>query len=92
VGAETSPGDWERALRTALRSPYVVQEKVQTKAIPFPLYQFGSIEMRNMLVDVQPHIYLGKVYDCSSWLSEASTGFSTLAGLAPTFLLEAKAE
>lgn len=92
VGAETSPSDWERALRTALRSPYVVQENVQTKAIPFPVYQFGSLEMRDMLVDVQPHIYLGKVYDCSSWLSEARAGFSTLAGLAPTFLLEAKTE
>jgi hypothetical protein len=92
VGAETSPSDWERALRTALRNPYVVQEKVETKPIPFPVYQFGSLEMRDMLVDVQPHIYLGKVSDCSSWLSEARAGFSTLAGLAPTFLIEAKAE
>jgi hypothetical protein len=92
VGAETSEADWERALRTALRFPYVVQERVETRSIPFPFYQFGSVEMRNMLVDVQPHIYLGKVHDCSSWLSEAGSGFSTLAGLAPTFLLEAKAE
>jgi len=92
VGAETREADWERALRTALRYPYVVQERVEPKAIPFPLFQFGSLEMKNMIVDVQPHIYLGKVHDCSSWLSEAGTGFSTLSGLAPTFILEGAAD
>jgi hypothetical protein len=47
--------------------------------------------MRHMNVDVQPHVYLGKVQGCSSWLSEASAGaFSSLAGLAPTFILEGR--
>ena len=74
-----------------MRYSYVVQEKVETNSIPFPLLQYGSFEMRNMQVDVQPHIYLGKVHDCSSWLTDASaSGFSTLAGLAPTFILESK--
>ncbi|MCW5978749.1 MAG: hypothetical protein KIT09_11760 [Bryobacteraceae bacterium] len=90
IGSETDEKGWERALRTAMRYSYVVQERVETKSVPFPLLQYGSLEIRNMQVDVQPHIYLGKVYDCSSWLTDASSGFSTLAGLAPTFILESK--
>jgi len=44
-----------------------------------------------MLVDVQPHAFLGEVHGCSSWLDVAGqTSFSTLRGLAPTFLLEGK--
>lgn len=91
-GWETNEVNWERAIRTALRYSYVVQERVVPKSIPFPLLQFGSLELRNMQVDVQPHIYLGKVHGCSSWLTDASSkGFSTLAGLAPTFILEGRA-
>jgi len=91
VGGQTDQRGWERALRTALHNSYVVQERVQPASVPFPLYQFGTLEMRNMNVDVQPHVYLGKVQGCSSWLSDASGGsFSTLAGLSPTFILEGR--
>lgn len=91
AGWESSDSAWERAIRTALRNSYVVQERVEPKNFLFPLFQFGSLEMKNMAVDVQPHIYLGKVQGCSSWLTDASgAGFSTLTGLAPTFILESK--
>jgi len=44
-----------------------------------------------MQVDLHPHAYLGKVQGCSSWLSTGDGGgFSTVAGLAPTFILEPK--
>ncbi len=91
AGWETDSSGWEKAIRTALRSSYVVQERVEPKSLPFPLLQFGSLEMKNMKVDVQPHVYLGKVQGCSSWLTEANGGaFSTLAGLAPTFVLSGR--
>jgi len=91
VGRETDQRGWERALRTAMQSSYVVQERVEPQAVQFPIYQFGTLEMRKMNVDVQPHVYLGKVQGCSSWLSDASGGsFSTLAGLSPTFILEGR--
>ena len=90
-GWETDESGWDRAIRTALRDSYVVQERVELKSSVFPLLQFGSLEMKSMAVDVQPHIYLGKVHGCSSWLSDVSSGgFSTLAGLAPTFILESR--
>jgi len=91
VGDQTDQRGWERALRTAMQSSYVVQERVAPRSVTFPLYQFGTLEMRKMNVDVQPHVYLGKVQGCSSWLSDASGGsFSTLAGLSPTFILEGR--
>ena len=84
TGSEIESSAWERALRTALRTPYVVQEKVELVQAPFPVLQEGSIDIRQMRVEVHPHIYLGKVQGCSSEISDATTSFSTLSGLAPT--------
>jgi hypothetical protein len=90
-GASSDDMGWEKALRQAMRTPYVVQEVAEPAKAVFPLMQYGSLVMKEMHVDVQPHSFLGKVQGCSSWLSVAgSAGFSTLTGLAPTFLLEGK--
>ena len=90
-GAETDEIGWERALRQAMRTPYVVQEVAEPARAVFPLLQYGSLVMKEMLVEVHPHSYLGKVHGASSWLKVAgAAGFSTLAGLAPTFLIEGK--
>jgi hypothetical protein len=43
-----------------------------------------------MQVDVHPHAYLGKVQGCSSWLSTRKAGFSSAAGVVPTFILDSK--
>ncbi len=90
-GADTDDMGWEKALRQAMRTPYVVQELSEPARAVFPLMQYGSLVMKEMQVDVHPHSFLGKVHGCSSWLSVAgSNTFSTLTGLAPTFLLEGK--
>jgi len=89
-GWEVDQGAWERAIKRALRSPYVVQERVDAARAPFPILYYGQLEVREMQIEVHPHAYLGKVMGCSSWLSSGS-GFSTVTGLTPTFILEAKA-
>lgn len=90
-GADTDDIGWEKALRQAMRTPYVVQEVAEPARAVFPLMQYGSLMMKEMQVDVHPHSFLGKVHGCSSWLTVAgSNTFSTLTGLAPTFLLEGK--
>jgi len=90
-GSEIDDSAWEKALKTALRSPYVVQELVEPVIETFPLLSYGHLEMRKMKVDVYPHSYLGRVQGCSSWLtSVGSGGFSTLSGVVPTFILEGK--
>jgi hypothetical protein len=90
-GSETDDIGWEKALRQAMRTPYVVQEVADPAKVVFPLMQYGSLMMKEMQVDVHPHSFYGKVHGCSSWLSIAgSQSFSTLTGLAPTFILEGK--
>lgn len=90
-GSETDDIGWEKALRQAMRTPYVVQEVAEPAKVVFPLMQYGSLMMKEMQVDVHPHSFYGKVHGCSSWLSIiGSQSFSTLTGLAPTFVLEGK--
>lgn len=90
-GSETDDSGWERALKTAMRSPYVVQEEVAPTKSTFPVYQYGSVQMRDLRVDVHPHSFLGKVHGCSSYIrAETPSGFTTIAGLAPTFILDSK--
>jgi hypothetical protein len=90
-GTEMDELGWEKALRQAMRSPYVVQEVADPARAVFPLLQYGSLVMKEMQVEVHPHFFGGKLHGASSWLSVAgASGFSTLSGLAPTFLLESK--
>jgi len=90
-GSELDDAAWEKALRIALRNPYVVQEHVEPVVEMFPILHYGHLEMQKMRVDVHPHSYLGKVQGCSSWLTAVGpSGFSTLSGLAPIFILEPK--
>ncbi|MGA3025519.1 MAG: hypothetical protein ABSF98_12175 [Bryobacteraceae bacterium] len=89
-GAEVDAAGWEKALKLAMRSPWVVQEVTEPVRSVFPVLQHGEVRMREMRVEVHPHSFLGKVQGCSSWLTEATGGFSTLAGLAPTYILESK--
>jgi hypothetical protein len=89
-GWEMEDAEWERALKQAMRSPYVVQKRVDPVRSIFPLMSFGRMEFREMQVDVHPHAYLGKVQGCSSWLSAVNSVFSSAAGIVPTFILDAK--
>ena len=89
-GWEMEDAEWERALKQAMRTPYVVQERVDPVRSVFPLMSFGQLEFREMQVDVHPHAYLGKVQGCSSWLSAGKTGFSSAAGIVPTYILDPK--
>jgi hypothetical protein len=89
-GWEMDDAGWERALKQAMRAPYVVQERVDPVLSVFPLMTFGQMEFREMQVDVHPHAYLGKVQGCTSWISSGRSGFSTASGLAPTFIIDQK--
>jgi hypothetical protein len=50
---------------------------------------WGDIVYKDLNVEVHPHAFLGKVQGCSARISAAG-GFSTLAGMAPAFILETK--
>jgi len=90
-GADLDEKGWDRAIRTALRNPYVVQEAAPASTAVFPVYRYGQLEMQRMQVDITPHALLGKIQSCSAWLSvEGSAGFSTLTGVAPVVIVDAK--
>ncbi|MEP6717115.1 MAG: circularly permuted type 2 ATP-grasp protein, partial [Terriglobia bacterium] len=91
VGYEHDDGSWERAIREAQRSPYVVQERVKPVRTLFPMMNYGHLEFKEMQVDVQPQAYLGKVGGCSSFVSSAGAGnYSPASGIAPTFIIDPK--
>src|ERR1039458_9990766 len=89
-GWEMDSAGWDRALKQAIRSPYVVQERVDPVRSTFPLMTFGHLEFREMRSEEHPHAYLGKVHGCSSWLSPGRAGFSSAAGIVPTFIVDPK--
>jgi hypothetical protein len=89
-GATLDENQWQRALKTALRSPYVVQERVEPLAVKFPVDVYGEMAYRDLTVDVQPQSFLGKVYGVTARVSPAQTGYSTLAGFAPVYIMETK--
>jgi uncharacterized circularly permuted ATP-grasp superfamily protein len=91
VGYEHDDGSWARALREAVRAPYVVQERVKPVHTVFPLMSYGHLEFKEMQVDVQPQAFLGKVGACSSYVSSAGAGtYSPASGIAPTFIIDPK--
>lgn len=91
VGRDLDSEEWEKAMRQAQRIPYVVQKRVEPARLMFPLLSYGHLEFQEMNVDVHPQAFFGKVNGFSSFLSAASTGgFSTSAGIAPTFIIESK--
>lgn len=89
-GALVDDSAWERAVRNALRFPYVVQERVEAPAAPFPVDYFGELTYRELTADVHPHFFLGKMHGFSARLSAPGGGFSSAAGLAPALILEAR--
>jgi hypothetical protein len=90
-GAALDANGWDRALKLAQRAPYVVQEVTEPAKAQFPVFQYGSFQMKEVNVDVHPHSFLGKVHGCSGWLSlPTSSGTMAAMGLAPTFIVEGK--
>jgi hypothetical protein len=91
IGYEHDEGSWARAIREALRAPYVVQERVRPARTVFPLMNYGHLEFKEMQVDVQPQAFLGKVLGCSSYVSSSGAGsYSPASGFAPTFIIDPK--
>ena len=90
-GALMTDQTWERALRTALRNPYVLRERLEPTMDRFPVLQWGSVDMKDVRLDLRPQAFLGKVQSFSAYLSPGSAqGFSTVTGVAPVFLLDSK--
>jgi len=87
-GWEMDDASWERALKSAMRNPYVVQERITSPTATFPVYQFGQSSMKEMAITLSPHTFLGKVESCTATVRETGSAYSMVSGQAPTFILE----
>lgn len=88
IGAQMTAAAWDRALKVALRSPYVVQERPKLDREVFPLYQYGELKMKEAEVAVQPHVLNGEMHSASAILQSCVAGAATRLAVAPVLLLE----
>lgn len=86
-GAQMDESAWEKAVKTALRSPYVVQSKLPVAVSNFPVNTYGMVDTKAIRVSVRPHLIAGKAVGASAWLTPDTRGFSTASGVAPLFVL-----
>jgi hypothetical protein len=88
IGAEMTPTAWDRAMRIALRTPYVVQERSRPPLEQFPFFQYGELKVAGAEVLLQPRLLGGKLAGAAALLTRASGGSPTTLGLAPVLLIE----
>ena len=88
IGAEMSAAEWEAALAGALRSSYVVQDKVDLRREAFPELGPEGLRTRELVVDMDPFIFQGEVEGFLTRLSGTSLANVTSGGgQVPAFLV-----
>jgi hypothetical protein len=90
LGWETSESAWDDALQEALSAPegtWIVQEKIAVRREVFPWFRGGGdAVMTDMLVDMAPYLFLGKLAGFLTRLS--ATGLANVTsggGQVPAF-------
>jgi hypothetical protein len=90
LGWETSESAWDDALREALAAPagaWIVQEKIAVRREVFPWFRGGGdAVMTDMLVDMAPYLFLGRMAGFLTRLS--ATGLANVTsggGQVPSF-------
>lgn len=61
IGWESTESEWDDAIERALESQYVVQERVAVEKTPFPTYTSEEALMADLLIDLDPFLFRGKV-------------------------------
>ena len=93
LGWEADAGAWEAALNAALKDPpgtWVVQERIPVRREVFPMFDAnGEVTMRDMLVDLAPYLFRGKMAGYLTRLS--ATGLANVTsggGQVPAFVVD----
>ena len=96
LGWECAAGVWEASLETALRDPYgswIVQERIDVRREVFPQFDAeGRVTLRDMLVDLAPYLFRGRVGGYLTRLSATGLANVTSGGgqVPPFVILETK--
>jgi uncharacterized circularly permuted ATP-grasp superfamily protein len=91
LGWETDPAGWERAVASALASPYIVQERVAIPSEPYPSMVDGRAVFADRMMDTAPFVCHGDYAEgCLTRLSTAALLNVTAGGgsTIPTFVVE----
>jgi len=96
LGWETSESAWDATLQEALAAPpgtWIVQEKIAVRREVFPWFQGGGdAVMKDMLVDMAPYLFLGRLAGFLTRLS--ATGLANVTsggGQVPAFRVSPRA-
>lgn len=93
LGWEVDDPAWQAAIRTALREPYVVQQRIALPKESYPSMVDGRAVFADRMVDTAPYVgYGGNVDGCLSRLATAALLNVTAGGgsQTPTFIAEAR--
>ena len=88
LGSETAPAEWEKAVRAALASPWVVQERVSIPEEPFPVLDGDALSFVPLKVNANPFYVLGEAAGAVTRASRSSViNVSAGGGSVPTFVV-----
>ena len=93
LGWEADERRWDAALQAAAADPpgsWVIQERIRVRREVFPQFDAnGAVTMRDMLVDLAPYLFRGKMAGYLTRLS--ATGLANVTsggGQVPSFVVE----
>jgi glutathionylspermidine synthase len=93
LGWEVSDQAWQASLQTALREPYIVQQRIALPKESYPSMVDGRVVFADRMVDTAPYVaYGGNVDGCLTRLATAALLNVTAGGgsQTPTFIAEAR--
>jgi glutathionylspermidine synthase len=93
LGWEVDDAAWQAAIHTALREPYIVQQRIALPKESYPSMVDGRVVFADRMVDTAPYVaYGGNVDGCLSRLATAALLNVTAGGgsQTPTFIAEAR--
>ena len=90
IGWETSPEEWARGLQEALKTPFVLQERVEIAYEDYPALVDGQLQIGRRLVDSDPFLFGTDVAGCLTRLSTVTLLNVTAGGgsTVPMFVIE----
>jgi uncharacterized circularly permuted ATP-grasp superfamily protein len=96
LGWESSETQWEDALNRAVGDTdqaWIVQERIAVRREIFPIFDREGVHMRNMLVDLAPYLFRGRMAGFLTRLSSTSLANVTSGGgQVPSFVVRPRTD
>lgn len=89
LGWTVGQGEWEAAIAAAVKSPHVVQERIELPQDPFPILAAGQVELASRTAGFDPFVFHGRAFGAMCRLSGSGLQNVTAgqASFVPTYLV-----